>query len=92
MQPSIEPRLSQAEWVVLCLLREGRAHGWTLAASLSPDSDLGKIWDVQKSVVYRALGRLEQLGFARWTEAQAGLGPVRSPAAITPKGRRAAET
>jgi DNA-binding PadR family transcriptional regulator len=93
MQVPCELRLSLTEWVVLCLIREGPTHGFALSASLTPDSDLGQIWHIQKAVVYRAVERLEHLGLIRTTGHEpSNLGPVRSLVKVTPQGRYAAKS
>ncbi len=90
MKASDEP-LSLAEWVALCLVCEQPTHGFAAAGLLTRDSDLGQIWHIQKAVVYRALDRLEQLGYIRTTgQESSNLGPVKSPCRATPSGQRAA--
>ena len=59
MQEPDDHRLSLAEWIVLCLICEGPTHGFAVSASLTPDSNLGRIWHVHKTLVYRAVDRLE---------------------------------
>jgi DNA-binding PadR family transcriptional regulator len=86
-----QPRLSLAEWVVLCLVREGPSHGFALARILDADGELGQIWRVPKPVIYRALQRLEDLGLIELVELQPSTeGPVRSLVEATPPGRDAA--
>jgi DNA-binding PadR family transcriptional regulator len=86
-----EPRLSLAEWVVLCLVCEQPTHGFAVSALLARDSDLGQIWHVQKAVVYRAMDRLEQLGYTRTAgQKPSSLGPVKSLSRATRAGKRAA--
>jgi DNA-binding PadR family transcriptional regulator len=93
MSKSAEPRLSLSEWVVLCLVCEGPTHGYVLSAALSRSSELGQVWSVPKAMVYRALSRLEQLGYTHPTGAEASNhGPVKSPAEATPAGLGAAAT
>jgi DNA-binding PadR family transcriptional regulator len=92
MKVSDKPRLSLAEWVVLCLVCEQPTHGWAVAALLARDSDLGQIWQIQKSMVYRAMDRLEQLGYVRMIGKEpSSHGPVKSLSRATPAGERAAE-
>jgi PadR family transcriptional regulator AphA len=87
------PRLSLAEWVVLCVLSEGRSHGFALASLLGRDGNLGRIWRVPKPVIYRAIQRLELLGLARPAGMQpSAAGPVRSLSEATPAGRRLARS
>ena len=86
-----ELSLSLAEWLVLCLTCEQTTHGFALAALLSAEGEMGRVWRVPKPVVYRALQRLEHLGLVRTTEQQpSNHGPVRSLVDATPAGRDAA--
>lgn len=87
---SMLPRLSLAEWLVLCLISEAPSHGFALARTLSEDGELGKIWRVPKPVIYRALQRLETVGLVETVELQpSSEGPVRSLVDITQAGRYA---
>lgn len=91
MPASAQPRLSLAEWVVLCLACEGPSHGFALARILGSDGELGQIWRVPKPVIYRALQRLEGAGLLELVELQASTeGPVRSLIEATRSGRGAA--
>jgi DNA-binding PadR family transcriptional regulator len=86
-----EHRLSLSEWVVLCLVCEGPTHGFAVAALLARDSELAQIWYVQKTVVYRAMARLEQLGLIRTVGTErSSHGPEKSVSRATPAGQRAA--
>ncbi len=88
MSAGREPSLSLAEWLVLCLVCEQRAHGFALAALLGLDGEMGRVWRVPKPVVYRSLQRLERLGLVRTTEQRpSSHGPVRSLIDATPAGR-----
>src|SRR5215831_14902275 len=72
-------RLSLAEWLVLCLLREEPTYGLILVGLLARDGTLGQVWSVPKAVVYRALQRLEALGLIRTVgEQRTSQGPVRA--------------
>ena len=85
------PRLSLAEWLVLCLICEKPAHGLAIAAQLGPEGSLGRVWRVPKQVIYRAMQRLEWLGLVRAAgEQYSSKEPVRSLSRATPAGRRAA--
>ena len=87
-----EHRLSLAEWVLLCLLREEPTYGLDLAGLLARDGSLGQIWSVPKAMVYYALQQLELAGLIRMTKEQrTRLGPARSIYRVTPAGRAAAE-
>jgi DNA-binding PadR family transcriptional regulator len=89
--PATKPRLSLAEWLVLCLVCEGPAHGFAITRILAADGELGQIWRVPKPVVYRALQRLETLGLLATVEIQpSSTGPARSLVDVTTAGRAAA--
>ncbi len=84
-------RLSLAEWLVLCLVREEPTYGLVLVGLLARDGSLGQVWSVPKAVVYRALPRLEALGLIETVgEQRTSQGPVRSLYRATPAGRTAA--
>jgi DNA-binding PadR family transcriptional regulator len=84
-------RLSLAEWLVLCLVREEPTYGLVLAGLLARDGSLGQVWSVPKAVVYRALQRLEALGLIQTIgEQRTSQGPVRSLYQATPAGQTAA--
>ena len=50
--------LSLVEWVVLGLLDEAPAHGWSLVRALRPGGDVGRVWSCSRPLVYRALETL----------------------------------
>ena len=86
-----QERLSLAEWLVLCLVREEPTYGLVLVGLLSRDGGLGQVWSVPKAVIYRALQRLEALGLIRTVgEQRTSQGPVRSLFEATPAGEAAA--
>jgi DNA-binding PadR family transcriptional regulator len=86
-----ERRLSLAEWLVLCLVREQPTYGLVIAQLLDHDGSLGRIWSVPKASVYRALQRLELLGLIRTAGKQRATqgGPTRSLMKATSAGRSA---
>ena len=86
-------RLSLAEWLVLCLVREQPTYGLLIAQQLDRDGSLGRIWSVPKGSVYFALQRLELLGLIRMAGKQRSMegGPTRSLLEATPAGRAAAQ-
>jgi DNA-binding PadR family transcriptional regulator len=91
MKEHDEPRISLSEWVVLCLICEQPTHGFPVVALLARDGDLGQIWNVQKAVVYRAIDRLEALGYIRTIgKEHSSLGPAKSLSEATQEGQRAA--
>jgi DNA-binding PadR family transcriptional regulator len=86
-------RLSLAEWLVLCLVREKPTYGLVIAGLLGRNGSLGQIWSVPKATVYRALQRLEHLGLIRPRGKQRASrgGPARTLMEATPAGRAAAQ-
>jgi PadR family transcriptional regulator AphA len=85
-------RLSQAEWLVLCLVREEPTYGLALAQLLAPVGRLGQVWSVPKAMVYRALPRLEARDLIRVIrEERSPAGPVRLFYQVTEPGRAAAQ-
>src|SRR5260370_8531929 len=91
MAAPADQRLSLAEWLVLCLVREQPTYGLVLVGLLARDGSLGQVWSVPKAVVYRALQRLEALGLITTVgEQRTSQGPVRSLHPPTPPGHAAA--
>jgi PadR family transcriptional regulator AphA len=88
-----EHRLSLAEWLVLCLVREQPTYGLVVARLLDRNGSLGQIWSVPKGSVYLALQRLELLGLIRTAGTQRASqgGPARTILKATPAGRAAAQ-
>jgi len=88
-----EHRLSLAEWLVLCLVRQEPTYGLDVAQLLDRNGSLGQIWSVPKGSVYRALRRLELLGLIRTAGKQGASkgGPDRTLLKATPAGRAAAQ-
>jgi DNA-binding PadR family transcriptional regulator len=86
-----ERPLSLIEWVVLCIACEKPTYGSVIAGLFSRGGSLGRVWQVSKAGVYRAIPRLEGLGLVRT------LGPQRAEDApphwmitATRAGRKAA--
>jgi DNA-binding PadR family transcriptional regulator len=91
MLPAEEPPLSRSEWTVLSLVCEGPTHGNAVSRLVGPDGDLGRIWRVQKGVVYRCLDRLTDLGLIRSAGHEPSpYGPVRLLVEATEAGQVAA--
>jgi PadR family transcriptional regulator AphA len=85
------PSLSLAELTVLAVLCERPAHGFAVARLTAPDGELGRIWQIPRPVVYRAIGRLTEAGLITADAIEAGRGPQRTLFTVTPPGRQAAE-
>jgi len=85
------PRLSLAEWLVLCLVGERPTHGFAIAGLLAHEGSVGQVWHVPKQVIYRAAQRLEHLGLITVSGKQPSrLGPTRIQLQATPEGRQVA--
>ena len=95
-QPSVSeaatslPEMSLPEWLVLAILRQQPAHGFAVAQLTAPGAELGRVWQLQKAVVYRAIGRLHDAELIAPEVTEPGLGPQRTVYAATPRGREAA--
>lgn len=85
-----ERQLSVGEWSVLALLAERPAHGWALAAALSPEGEIGVVWSLSRPLVYRALELLEERGLVEQVgSATSARGPSRTIFTPTRAGRNA---
>src|SRR5258708_16855658 len=79
------------EWLVLAIVGQQSAHGFAVAQRTAPGGDLGRIWQIPKAVVYRAIGRLVDAGLIVPEGTEPGLGPQRTVYAVTAQGREAAD-
>ena len=84
------PEMSLPEWLVLTILSQQSAHGFAVAQLTAADGDLGRVWQVPKAVVYRAIGRLLEAGLIVPEGTEPGQGPQRTVYAATADGRDAA--
>ncbi|HYQ64871.1 PadR family transcriptional regulator [Actinophytocola sp.] len=80
------------EWTVLAVVRERPAHGFVIAALTARDGELGRVWQMPRPVIYRALSRLEAAGLVTPKEVETGAGPPRTVYEITEAGREAVDT
>jgi DNA-binding PadR family transcriptional regulator len=87
---SAEPSLSLPEWTVLALISERPSHGFAIAQLTAPGGELGKIWQIPRPVVYRAIGRLTEAGLVIPQVVEPGRGPQRTIYTATTAGRAAA--
>ena len=83
--------MSLPEWLVLAILSRQPAHGFAVAQLTAADGDLGRVWQIPKAVVYRAIGRLLDAGHIVPEGTEPGLGPQRTVYAATDDGRAAAQ-
>jgi DNA-binding PadR family transcriptional regulator len=79
------------EWTVLAVLREQARHGFAIAALTARGGDLGRVWQIPRPVVYRALSRLADAAQTAPTAVESGPGPQRTVYAITETGRAAVD-
>jgi PadR family transcriptional regulator AphA len=86
-----EPSLSLSEWLVLGVLSQQPLHGFAVAQLTAPGGELGRVWQIPKAVIYRALGRLVDAGLIMPEGKEPGLGPQRTVYTATPAGRDAAQ-
>ena len=86
-----EPSMSLPEWLVLAILSEQPMHGFAVAQLTAAGGELGRVWQIPKAVVYRAIGRLLDAGLVVPAGTQPGMGPQRIVYAATPDGREAAQ-
>ena len=84
-----ELSLSLAERTVLAILSERPAHGFAIARLTAPGGDLGRIWQIPRPVVYRAIGRLLEAGLVVPGAVESGRGPQRTLYSVTPAGQEA---
>src|SRR5580658_10237043 len=86
-----EPSLSLAEWVVLAVVAERPTHGFPIARLVAGDGELGRIWQVPRPVVYRAMSRLAESHLIAEDGNEAGRGPQRTIYAVTAAGQDAVD-
>lgn len=79
------------EWTVLAVLRERPRHGFAIAGLTAPKGELGRVWQIPRPVVYRALGRLEEAELITPTVVESGPGPQRTVYGVTDAGRAAVD-
>lgn len=79
------------EWTVLAAVREQPRHGFAIAALTATDRELGRVWQIPRPVIYRALGRLEEAQQVAPTAVESGPGPQRTVYDVTAAGRIAVD-
>lgn len=84
--PTDHRELSLAEWTVLAVVDEQPAHGFAVAALTAPRAELGRIWQIPRPVVYRSIGRLEEVELVVAVGEEPGRGPRRQIVAATDEG------
>jgi PadR family transcriptional regulator AphA len=86
---SAGPTLSLPEWTVLAVVNERPTHGFAIAQLTAPQGELGRIWHIPRPVIYRAIGRLLDVGLLVPGAVESGRGPQRTVYSVTPAGREA---
>jgi PadR family transcriptional regulator AphA len=84
-----EPTLSLPEWVVLAILSEQPLHGFAVVQLTASGGELGRVWQIPKAIVYRAIGRLLDAGLVVAEGKEPGMGPQRTVYTATLAGRAA---
>jgi DNA-binding PadR family transcriptional regulator len=84
--PSPHRDLSLAEWTVVAVVDEQPAHGFAIAALTAAGAPLGRVWAIPRPVIYRAIGRLEELDLVVEVGEEPGRGPRRQIVAATEEG------
>src|ERR1700761_3545186 len=82
-----QPCMPLPEWLVLTIISQRPAHGFAVAQLTAAGGSLGRIWQVPKAVVYRAIGRLDAARLIRPEATEPGSGPQRTVYAATDRGR-----
>lgn len=85
------PSLSLAEWTVLAVIGEQPRHGFAISVLTGHGGELGRIWQIPRPAIYRALSRVETAGLAAPGMVETGRGPQRTIYEITPAGREAVD-
>jgi DNA-binding PadR family transcriptional regulator len=86
-----EVSMSLPEWLVLAILSQQPMHGFAVAQLTAAGGELGRVWQIPKAVIYRAIGRLLDAGLVVPQSTEQGLGPQRTIYAVTPEGSEAAQ-
>ena len=85
----VEAELSTTEYAVLGILAEASSHGFAISKLLQADSEVGRVCTVRRPLVYRALDRLVEAGYATPVTTEKGnAGPRRVIHQVTAAGRR----
>jgi DNA-binding PadR family transcriptional regulator len=87
--PRPRNQLTAGEWAILALLDEEPAHGFALARAMATGGEVGRVWDMHRPLVYRALETLQRLELIRpLATLPSQSGPQRTILEPTPEGRR----
>jgi DNA-binding PadR family transcriptional regulator len=87
--PRPRNQLTAGEWAILALLDEAPAHGFALSRAMAPGGEVGRVWDMRRPLVYRALDTLQRLELVRPVATlPSDSGPQRTILEPTAEGRR----
>jgi DNA-binding PadR family transcriptional regulator len=87
--PRPRNQLTAGEWAILALLDEKPAHGFALARAMATGGEVGRVWDMRRPLVYRALDTLQRLALIRPVATlPSDSGPQRTIFEPTRDGRR----
>lgn len=75
------------EWTVLAVTTERPVHGFAVAALTAAEGELGRVWQIPRPIVYRAIGRLEESALITAEAVEAAGGPPRTLYTATAQGR-----
>jgi PadR family transcriptional regulator AphA len=75
------------EWTVLAVISQQPVHGFAVAALTTREGELGRVWQIPRPVIYRAIGRLAEAGLITPQGTEPGQGPQRTIYAVTSRGR-----
>ncbi|MBW0105123.1 PadR family transcriptional regulator [Pseudonocardia sp. KRD291] len=75
------------EWTVLAVTTERPVHGFAVAALTAAEGEIGRVWQIPRPIVYRAIGRLEESGLITAEAVEAAGGPPRTLYTATVQGR-----
>lgn len=88
MKSEANPKLSTTDWAVLAALLNQPSHGFRIASLFAPEGELGEIWRIQRTQVYRALEHLEARGLIEAVRQEEGdAGPPRTLFVATATGQ-----
>ncbi|MCW2929077.1 MAG: PadR family transcriptional regulator [Actinomycetia bacterium] len=78
------------EWTVLAVISEQPTYGFAVAQLTTSDGELGRVWQIPRPVIYRAIGRLAEADLITPQSTEPGQqGPQRTIYAATDTGHDA---
>lgn len=83
-----DSELLLGEWACLGIVAQEPTHGFAVAARLTADGDIGRIWSLSRPLTYRALDHLVTVGYLEAAREEHGVaGGNRTILRITRTGR-----